>query len=239
MRVLGIEFRNRADRKILRIDATVADIYDDGPVDREWVEGIVNTIEETEFTDKVASLAYAIMDIMLWRASCNGFNDIIERISSKYKENLAGVGNIFGQCFWCAAIKGNVEGMKILVSHFDADIKDKHFSEALNRASLLGKSSVIDYLFESHGHRLNADAVNNALGEAAITASINNIDKLFAARGHQITKAGIDNALREIAHQRQYGEDGYDFTSADLLLRSKKEQLFGTSDKPAPGDFTI
>lgn len=215
--------------KPFRIGMEIAEkTFDDSPVEKSWVQNIIDEVEANPLIYKFTGQTNSIMGSMLWRASCNGFDDIIEHISSNYTEQVA---EISGHSFWCAAIDGNLNGMKILMNYFEEHIQPNDIGEALGRASYSSKMDIIDYLLQDHGDKLEARHINSAIQNAAAFAQTQTIIKLCSERKMDITCDGIELAITQAQNQKKFLGDKYGFDTAISVLETHKLQLNTTGPR--------
>lgn len=203
---------------------TIEMSFDDSPVTKEWVQERVSKLEASPFKYKITGQFDGLMNAMLWRASCNGYEDIVRDILNKYESRID--ADVAGHSFWCAAIDSDVGIMEALAEKFGDKIKDSDFGEALGRGAYSEEGvAVIEYLHDNYADKITGQAIGSALHNAAAFACTTTMEKLFDCWSDKISAEDVEGALAVSKRQRDFYEDRYDYDAAEAFLSEKQAAL--------------
>ncbi len=222
--------------KPIRIQMEIAEgIMDDTPVSYDWVKDIVDHTTRYSIIYKKLDIFDAMMATMLWRASCNGFNDIIKDISNKYS-NSEIVQGIAGHSYWCAAINDNLTGMKILMDNLGSHIEAKDISEALSRAAYQDNMGIVTYILDEFDDILSKDNIVSGLSASVCFARNNVLEEIFKRKINilslsDMTKIQDRYNVQENLYRERAESKGMDFAKTQEILNHYKNQILNKDSK--------
>lgn len=157
------------------------------------------------------------INYMLWTAvsTLNQYK-LVETIIAEHANKIG--ADMARSCLSCAARKADTRMIDLLITGFDAYYDDDVMSSAMVvGATGRDPMATIDYFYNYHAGRMNADAGGTALTHAALEGYSGLLPRIFEYWGADITAEHIEEA-KHMAETRSlyHGHEGHEICIAFL-----------------------